>query len=131
MKKWIWLLPAAGCYGIIFALSSKSSFPVPEPFSGFDKIIHGTEFAALGFLLGLGFQKAVCRPGRWTGFLAFITGGALGLLDELHQAFVPLRSPDLLDAAVDAAGAALGIIAFLSLGRWREKRKRPKPGFSG
>ncbi|MEZ4273606.1 MAG: VanZ family protein [Myxococcota bacterium] len=28
-----------------------------------------------------------------------------GLVDEFHQSFVPGRSPDLLDALADAAGA--------------------------
>jgi hypothetical protein len=132
MKKAASFLPAVGYYGLIFYLSSRSSFPVWAPFSGFDKLVHGAEFAGLGLLLTLGFAKIVRRPARWIVFYSLATGILLGLSDEFHQAFVPLRTPDLGDAAADAAGVALGVCLFFILGRWAKKKKAgPKPYDSG
>jgi VanZ family protein len=36
-----------------------------------------------------------------------------GASDEFHQAFVPYRTPDILDWITDVAGAALGVAAYL------------------
>jgi len=128
MKKAAWFLPALGYYSLLFYLSSRSSFPVREPFSGFDKLVHGAEFAGLGILLTFGFAKIGRRRARWTGAYSLGTGILLGLSDELHQAFVPLRTPDLGDAAADAAGVALGVCLFFILERWaKQKKAGPTP----
>lgn len=40
--------------------------------------------------------------------LAWILATAYAFTDELHQRFVPLRSGELRDVCIDAAGAAIG-----------------------
>ncbi|MFH1791190.1 MAG: VanZ family protein, partial [Candidatus Omnitrophota bacterium] len=47
-------------------------------------------------------------------FLITVIGGFLwGGIDEIHQAFVPMRSPDVLDLAADCVGCTLGILLFM------------------
>jgi len=38
-----------------------------------------------------------------------------GVSDEIHQIYVPGRTPDSLDVVADAVGAALGVAALASL----------------
>ena len=118
-------LPAAVIYALIFILSSRAEFPIEAPFSWFDKLVHCAEFAVLGITLAFGaFQGRTARrhdrllpeaSGLW------ILGTGLGLLDEVHQMFVPGRRADLADAAADALGVALGIGLYLVL---RSRRAR-------
>lgn len=119
-------IPAALIYAVITILSQQSSFPVDEPFPGFDKLFHLTEFAVLGFALAFGFfrGRATAPIGRLTraSAILWIIGAGLGLLDELHQVFVSGRNADLTDAAADALGIGLGIGLFLVL---RRSRARP------
>jgi VanZ family protein len=88
-----------------------------------DKGLHFIEFG----LLGGCFAHAVwiTWPGRGVrGALAaaFFTA-AFGLLDELHQAFVPGRSADVADLLADALGGTLAVVVFWSLrGRLAQRR---------
>ncbi|AXA35590.1 hypothetical protein BRCON_0813 [Candidatus Sumerlaea chitinivorans] len=43
---------------------------------------------------------------------AFVLCAAYGLLDEIHQLFVPRRTFSLADWAVDCVAAAMGIVAW-------------------
>jgi len=122
MKKIIPFLPPVIYYAVIFYLSSRSYFPVAAPFGGFDKIVHAVEFGGLGFLLARALAKGFKSPRRKTFLVVFLLGAGLGLLDECHQYFVPGRSADLLDAAMDAVGIAAGMVAFL----WIRRRLAPK-----
>lgn len=118
-------IPAVLIYAVITVLSHQSSFPVDEPFPGFDKIFHFAEFAVLGFALAFGLfrRKALAPGGRPFQECALLwsIGAGLGLLDELHQVFVSGRNPDLADAATDALGIGVGIGLFLVLRRRRAR----------
>ena len=119
-------IPAALVYAAISLLSHQSSFPVDEPFSGFDMLAHAAEYTALGFALALGFSRrapAARNGGRFlrASAVPWAIGTGLGFLDELHQVFVPGRNPDLADAAADALGIALGIGLFGILRRRRSR----------
>ena len=121
----LYFLPAAAEYGIIFYLSSQSSFPVEAPFDAFDKIVHTVLFAVLGLFLSFGAARGTRLSSRKKAWIVLIPGIALGLLDEFHQVFVPLRAPDLLDAAADAAGIILGWFAYGFMARrWEARRVR-------
>jgi len=114
-------LPAALIYAVITVLSSRTEFPVEAPFSWFDKIVHLAEFILLGGALafavfGRGAVLRVQRSFRRAAGL-WVVGTGLGLLDEVHQMFVPGRSADAGDAAADALGVALGIGLYLVLRR--------------
>ena len=90
--------------GLIWYLSSRELKNVPNPFSGFDKLIHVVEFAGLALLLSLATQK---KHLYWVFVLAWAYGG----LDELHQGWGIGRNPDFYDYLADGLGAAL-VCAF-------------------
>lgn len=122
--KSIYFLPAAAHYGLIFFLSSQSSFSVEAPFDNFDKLVHLGLFTVLSFLLSFGIFKSTRLPLGKKIVLIVVTGVILGALDEVHQSFVPLREPDILDAAVDAVGIALGLLIYGLISRAFSPRPR-------
>jgi len=117
--------PAAIIYAVITALSSRAEFPIEAPFSWFDKLVHFAEFSLLGLALAFGTFRGRTAPRRERLFREasglWIFGTGLGLLDEVHQMFVPGRNADLADAASDALGIALGIGLYLVF-----RRRRPR-----
>ena len=96
---------------VIFALSSLSD--LGTGLGTWDlvlrKIGHAAEFAVLGALLA----RALRSDGA-----AFAAGVAYAVSDEIHQHYVPGRVGAWYDVAIDAAGVALGILA------WRRYRSR-------
>lgn len=91
---------------------SPPSVPVVSQIPSFDKIVHGLLYGVEAFLL----YRAIRWPGRpgfalsralvIVGFLA-----VMGTADETHQAFIPGRSMEAMDAVGDTTGAALGVAA--------------------
>ena len=75
-----------------------------------DKGVHLAEYAVLGACFA--HAVAMTWPGRGLrgALTAWLLATGFGLLDELHQAFVPGRSADILDLAADALGAAVAVI---------------------
>ena len=74
-----------------------------------DKGVHLVEYAVLGFLLAHAtFLTWPRHPRLRTYLLAVLIGVLWGLLDEIHQAFVPGRSAELLDLVADAIGVSSG-----------------------
>lgn len=41
--------------------------------------------------------------------------------DEVHQIFVPGRSPEIRDVFIDIAGACVGVFVYLGFGRMKKK----------
>ena len=76
-----------------------------------DKLLHAIAYGVLGLLLWVvvGFNAPLAN---WLA----VTG--VGALDEVHQLFVPLRTPDVHDVVADAVGAA--VVTF-ALHRWRSR----------
>ena len=114
----LWLPPLA-YLALIFVLSGMSQPPVPE---GMDQnLLHFPEYAVLGILLTRALQgeKAV-PPGARVPALALMLSALCGLGDEIHQAFVPGRVPDVSDWYHDVIGAAVGIAAWMG---WKWLRR--------
>lgn len=104
---------------VIFVLSSVRDPQVP---GGLTTPGHAVLYAVLGGLLVLAL-----RPGRsrMTALAAAVLiASAYGVSDELHQAFVPTRMPDVLDWAWDTVGAAIGAVAIHLAARSLELRRR-------
>jgi len=99
--------PAVAYAGLIFFLSSQSSFPVPRPIWSFDKVIHFVEYAVLAYLVG-----RALRPWKWAAPAAIVISTLYGVSDELHQSFVPGRMSDPYDVVADAVGSMLGAAVF-------------------
>ena len=99
-------MPVVLWAGVIFALSS-----VPSLGTGLGtwdtvlrKTAHAGEYAILAGLL----VRALGRAAP-----AFLLAVAYAVTDEIHQTFVPGRAGRPLDVAIDAAGALLGVLAWL------------------
>jgi len=111
--------PALICAALIFFASSRPTLPVPLG-GGTDKLAHFGAYAVLGLALGharavFGFSPAV----------ATLIGGLYALSDEVHQSFVPGRSPDFADWVADALGILAGLFAHHL---WRRNRSAGHPG---
>ncbi|MFA5038914.1 MAG: VanZ family protein [Candidatus Omnitrophota bacterium] len=108
----------AGCYAsFIFALSSIPSRSFPQTVSGLDKIAHLLEYIPLGLLL-MRAQAFITPPRRRIQALLVTVFVIMlyALSDEFHQTFVPGRTADIKDWAMDVLGGLIGGLLF----RWRE-----------
>lgn len=115
-----WALPI----GLYVAITIQSSFAlavpnVDVPFG--DKLAHALVYGILGALVARALRRGVVRPpSTMTAVVVVVViASVLGALDELHQAFVPGRSPDVLDGLADVVGAGLGA----SLYGWASSRR--------
>lgn len=107
--------------GLIFALSSISDarISVDEQVDWVvRKAAHITEFAILAFLVAtlltlLGARRAIG--------LAFVVTVLYAASDEVHQAFVPGRGPSPIDVMIDSIGAAIGVVLWIVVRRWRAR----------
>lgn len=109
-------LPACSYTLLIWWLSSQVldvAFMNRVPFA--DKGVHFLEYGALAFFIAFAHQRT--WPARRVSgplFAAVVTS-ALGLVDELHQGFVPGRFSDVLDLAADALGSLVAVLVFVGL----------------
>ena len=76
-----------------------------------DKALHALVFGALAVLLW------VLAGGRGA-LVIFAAVIGIGMLDEMHQLFIPGREADVADLVADAAGTALALylVKFVPLG---------------
>ena len=118
-------LPAVAYMGVIWLVSSFEMPALPVGLVPWrDKGVHVVEYGVLGFLLA----HACLRTWRGRvaghaslriGAFAILFGVLWGVLDEIHQAFVPGRSADVLDVVADTIGVTLGTIARTLASRLR------------
>jgi VanZ family protein len=99
---------------VIFGFSSLpgSSLPGGYSFQG-----HFAVYAVLGLLVMLALTRGPAST-RWA-LVAIAACSLYGVTDEFHQAFVPGRTPDVLDWAMDTVGAAAGVALAAGWLRWR------------
>ena len=108
-------------------LSPEARFELREQYSFIvRKAAHFTIYTVLGILLTCAVS-AHTKSG-WRYAVSFLIGVLYAVSDEIHQYFVPGRSCELRDTAIDSAGILTGIllcagIAFL-LVRTRKKPVR-------
>ena len=67
-----------------------------------DKALHALVFGALAVMLWV-------LAGSRAALGVFVVVLGIGVLDELHQAFIPDREADIRDLLADAAGAAFAL----------------------
>jgi hypothetical protein len=106
---WWWRAGAAAWMMLMFGLSSQPDLggPLELPrwltqWLPIDKFGHFALFAVLAALLYLAGLGA-----RW----AVLGAAIFGVSDEIHQIFVPGRSPDVRDWIADLLGALAGVWA--------------------
>jgi VanZ family protein len=102
-------LPAPLIAALLWALSSQSSLPQAKDIFGIDKIEHFLAYAVLAAAAGLWISSGAWRR-RGRGCLLLIAGiaAAYGLIDEIHQSFVPGRDCSLWDWLADVLGSVAG-----------------------
>ena len=99
--KYLRWLPALAYAGLIFYLSSRA-WPAPTELpAGTDKVIHLCIYAVLGFVLLWALRTTRLKDHPFLVVIAGCMGFAYGVFDEIHQAFVPGRTPSVWDAIAD------------------------------
>ena len=111
------LLAALSWAGLIFYLSSQPSIEAPALFPGQDKLFHLIAFGILGFLTVGTLQASHAGYPTRRVWLVVLAVALYGILDEVHQYFVPGRSADVYDALADAFGGLLGAWTMYYLSR--------------
>jgi VanZ family protein len=107
-------LPAPLIIGAIWFLSSQSALPRLKGVFGFDKLQHFAAYAVLAFSAGLWISRERLLRRPWISLFTIVGLGSLyGVIDEIHQYFVPGRDCNVWDWAADTLGAALGTGAIL------------------
>ncbi|REJ70463.1 MAG: hypothetical protein DWQ31_01055 [Planctomycetota bacterium] len=97
--------------------------PVPTGFAlGPDKIAHITAFAGLSLLLAFWMQSRAARlTWRHYGVVALVLA-LYAPLDELTQAWVPPRTPDVYDFYANLIGIGIGLAMFFLAERMGSRR---------
>jgi VanZ family protein len=86
-----------------------------------DKLLHFVEYGILGALWYRAFRWASGpRIATSAVLLAVVAGSIYGMTDEVHQAFVPMRTASLLDWIADTLGTVIGARGL----SWIEQRRR-------
>lgn len=119
-RRRLWAPPAL-LAGVIFVLSSISQVPGAGYVS--DKLAHLTVFGLL-CLLTLRATHGGIRPlSLGPAAASFLLVLLWGVLDEVHQSFVPGRFSSAGDVVADALGAALAIVVWAA---WRGTARIPR-----
>ena len=115
-------LPAIGFAALILAVSSRPGTDLPSTgVAQGDKGLHVLEYFVFGVLLFL-----PCRGLRWQVCVPVLAAGiAFAALDESFQTFIPGRSGDPADFAMDV----VGLLAALAVG-WAVQLARPSARIS-
>lgn len=115
--------------GFLFLLTS---WPNPPSISagGFplDKLTHFLLYAVEAFLLDRAIAWKGSRP--HTGARALVVVGVLavcGMVDEVHQEWIPRRKMDAADLFADVGGAASGSLAAGLVRGLSARRERGRP----
>lgn len=93
-------------------LSSSSELATPgNNFSGQDKVAHFIIFGMIALAWARTFPPFI--PYWKTALTSIFITVLFGAIDEIHQATVPNRSPELGDLIADALGAATATVLYL------------------
>ncbi|MDI6821675.1 MAG: dephospho-CoA kinase [Actinomycetota bacterium] len=104
--------PVLGWMGLIFYLSSRPiSFPIHPLLSN---TFHFVEYAILTFLLLIAFKNTTNLQSTLLCAWAMSISIGYGILDEIHQIFVPTRIFSLWDVVMDSLAAL--VVALLARG---------------
>ena len=116
--------PFLGAHGIVFWLSSLSHVPGTDRV--WDKLLHAGGYAGLGVLALRAFHGGFERPRR-TPTLSAATAVILwGILDEIHQSFVPGRDASVGDVLADAVGFVIAVGLAAAWARRTAWTERPR-----
>ncbi|MBM3249463.1 MAG: VanZ family protein [Candidatus Omnitrophica bacterium] len=101
--------PVAICISIIFVASSVPGSNIPILFPWQDNAFHFTIYLLLCMFLRRALLKTLPRIKPVEGLILTVAFGIIyGIIDELHQSFVPNRSASFADILIDSLGALTG-----------------------
>lgn len=127
MKYFISWGPVLVWTSLIFLLSTRQSITVSDDYVWnfvFFKTLHLIEYAVLFLLYVRAFNLTiVMKPAYF--FIAFLFTVLSGVIDELHQMFVPTRQGTIRDVIIDATGA-LSVWIFLHIMSLKAPKKLKK-----
>jgi VanZ family protein len=107
-------LPAPFIAACIWFLSSQPVLPQPPGIFGFDKLQHVLAYAALAFAVGLWASPFFWKRRPFAALiLTTLISSAYGVIEEVHQYFVPGRYCGVRDWLADTLGAFLGAAGIL------------------
>lgn len=112
-KKKFLYVPLAAYWLTLFVLTSIPGRSLPKVILIFtDKAKHLIAYMILSFLLNFAihFQKKFKKLNIHSGISAFMIIAVYGLLDEIHQIFIPGRYFEWLDFLSDLIGGVIGIL---------------------
>ena len=103
-------------WGLLAVLTSLPASNLPSVELS-DKLIHTGAFFVLGFLMVFTFsiQSRYRLLNERAGFFMLFAGLLYAAMDEIHQAYIPGRSADILDFVADGIGLVLGLALFILL----------------
>ena len=106
-------------YGLlIFCISSIPNLSTPgDTFRIIDKVAHFVEFGIFGYLLAYAFTPSQMIVSRKKIAAVVFVGILYGLLDEIHQSFVPGREADFYDFLADTLGVCLAVFLWVLIRR--------------
>jgi VanZ family protein len=115
LRKILPKIPALLVLTAIWVLSSQSTLPrLPKGILGFDKFQHLIAYLALAGTFSFWFSPAQRRFHRLRTFLLIVLISSLyGVIDEIHQFYVPGRASSVWDWVADTLGAVIGAGAAL------------------
>lgn len=120
-------LPALAWYGMITWLSSQPSLPGPELYMLqvlWFKSAHIIVYGILAGFLWHGWASGTSMHPRWLPHATTLSVIALALVDELHQAFVPGRTPRPSDIMINLLGTGGMILLLTRYNQWVQAKKR-------
>jgi VanZ family protein len=121
--RWLWAwLPALAWAALLFVASATPGSKLPPLPGGSDKLVHAGIYAVLGARCWRGVRRTSRLPLGRAAVVAAALSTLYGVSDELHQAYTPLRTPDVHDALADAAGSLAGALVCA----WRVRRRAPR-----
>jgi VanZ family protein len=96
---------------LIFILTSIPSQSMPKVLGGVDKLKHFGAYFVLAFLLNftLLIQKKYSILSKKSILFTLLITTFYGLIDEVHQIFIPGRYFDWWDLVADIVGSLIGI----------------------
>ncbi len=102
-------IPAALIFATSWHLSSLERIEQMPSFWNADKLVHTICFAGLAFWVSFGISAQSKKDVALSSLIVSV----YGVIDEIHQSFVPTRSASAGDWIFDTIGAIFGAIAFV------------------
>lgn len=111
-KRYFIHLPLIIYWIILFILTSLPTGLAIETRDVSDKLLHFGAYGLLSVLLHLNmyFQNKFIRLKNSPATFTLVIASIYGLIDEIHQMFVPGRSAEFLDWVADFSGSLLAVL---------------------